>query len=197
MKQKIILLVGYFSVVPLTLLFLILFSLSIVHEKNDSSKNLNLNLFQSNVQYSALPESPRQSEMKVEAEDARIIVLKEFFERYNSPLVIYAEKIVKEADLHSIDYRLLPAIAMKESNLCKKIPVNSFNCWGFGIYGDKVTRFDSYATAIETVSKGLSKNYIQKGLIEPFDIMQKYTPSSNGSWAQTVNHYMEQIDSSL
>ena len=36
------------------------------------------------------------------------------------------------------DYRLLPAIAMQESTLCRSIPVDSHNCWGWGIYGDKV-----------------------------------------------------------
>jgi len=53
---------------------------------------------------------------------------------------------------------------MQESNLCKKQLKDSFNCWGFGIYGKKVTRFDSYKQAIYTVTKTLANQYKAKGL---------------------------------
>ena len=65
---------------------------------------------------------------------------------------------------------------MQESNLCRRlIPENSYNCWGGGIYGTTVTRFDSYDDAIETVGKGLKKTYIDKGLVTACDY-DKYTP---------------------
>lgn len=119
--------------------------------------------------------------------DRRVAVLKAFFRKYDSPLYDYADFIVKISDENELDYRLIPAISMQESTACKFIPQNSHNCWGWGIYGNKITRFDSYPHAIETVAKGLKKNYIDKGLTTPESIMAKYTPSSNGSWANGVS----------
>lgn len=126
--------------------------------------------------------------------DQRIAYLKKFFRDHNSELYELAPYFVEVADRHDMDYRLLPAIAMQESNLCKKIPVDSYNCWGWGIYGDKVTRFSSYEEAIDTVAKGLKENYIDQGLVTPEQIMAKYTPSSNGSWARSVNFFYGVID---
>lgn len=128
------------------------------------------------------------------AYDIRTANLKSFFRKHNSPLFDFADIIVKNADKYEFDYRLLPAIAMQESTLCKAIPLNSHNCWGWGIYGNKVTRFESYKDAIETISKGLKVNYIDQGLVTTTQIMQKYTPSSNGSWARAVNLVMSYLE---
>lgn len=122
--------------------------------------------------------------------DQRVAVLKAFFRKYDSPLYEHADFIVKVSDEYGLDYRLIPAISMQESTACKFIPHNSYNCWGWGIYGDKITRFKSYPDAIETIAKGLKKNYIDKGLTTPEQIMAKYTPSSNGSWARGVGHVL-------
>lgn len=125
--------------------------------------------------------------------DERIAYLKSFLRKYDSELYDYAETIVAEADTNGIDYRLVPAIAMQESNLCRVIPPGSHNCWGWGIYGGKVTRFASYPEAIGTVSRGLKKNYVDQGLSTPDQIMKKYNPSSNGSWANGVNFFFQRI----
>lgn len=125
--------------------------------------------------------------------DARSANLRYFFRKYNSPLYEYADDMVAISDKNNLDYRLLAAIAMQESNLCLKIPPDSHNCWGWGIYGDKVTRFDSYPEAMETVAEGLKKEYVDKGLITPETIMRKYTPPSTGSWANGVNHFLQQL----
>lgn len=126
--------------------------------------------------------------------DIRIANLKYFFRKYSSVLYDYAEVFVKTADKYSIDYRLLPAIAMQESNLCKYIYEGSHNCWGWGIYGNKVTRFSSYPEAIETISKGIKLYYVDKGLTTPEAIMRKYTPPSDGSWAFGVNTFLKLIE---
>ena len=126
--------------------------------------------------------------------DGRAANLKVFFRKYNSPLYNYAEKIVSVSDQNKFDYRLLPAIAMQESNLCRIIPDNSFNCWGWGIYGTTITRFESYDEAIETVGRGIKDHYIDEGLTTPSQIMEKYTPSSNGSWAHGVNTFLKALE---
>lgn len=126
--------------------------------------------------------------------DSRVANLKAFFRKHNSPLYNEAEVIVKVSDEYQFDYRLLPAIAMQESNLCRVIPYESHNCWGWGIYGSTVTKFDSYEEAIRTVAKGIKKNYIDQGLITASMIMKKYTPSSNGSWAYGVNTFLKALE---
>lgn len=126
--------------------------------------------------------------------DIRVANLKYFFRKYDSVLYDQSEYIVTMADLYKLDYRLIPAIAMQESNLCKHIYEGSHNCWGWGIYGDKVTRFDSYNEAIETISRGIKRNYIDKGLTTPEAIMRKYTPPSDGSWAFGVNTFLKMIE---
>lgn len=126
--------------------------------------------------------------------DIRVANLKFFFRKYNSLLYDHAETFVKRADENQFDYRLLPAIAMQESNLCKYIYEGSHNCWGWGIYGNKVTRFESYDEAIDTISRGIKKYYIDKGLTTPEDIMRKYTPPSDGSWAYGVNTFLKIIE---
>ena len=126
--------------------------------------------------------------------DGRAANLKVFFRKYNSPLYNHAETIVRDSDENKFDYRLLPAIAMQESNLCRVIPFESFNCWGWGIYGTTVTRFESYDEAIDTVARGIKKYYIDQGLTTPTQIMEKYTPSSNGSWAHGVNTFLKALE---
>ena len=134
-------------------------------------------------------------ETQTSVNDGRAANLKSFFRKYNSPLYDYAEFIVATSDKYQFDYRLLPAIAMQESNLCRVIPHDSYNCWGWGIYGNTITRFSSYDEAIETVAKGLKTHYIDKGLITASAIMAKYNPSSpNGSWAHGVNTFLRLLE---
>ena len=80
---------------------------------------------------------------------------------------------------------------MQESGLCRHIPVNSYNCWGFGIYGTTVKHFANYQEGIDTVTRTLATRYKARGLITPQQIMTMYTPSSNGSWAFGVQHFMD------
>ncbi len=126
--------------------------------------------------------------------DKRVAILKAFFRRHDSPLYDHAEFIVKVSDEYGLDYRLLPAISMQESGACRVIPHNSHNCWGWGIYGNTVTRFSSYPESIETVARGLKLYYIDKGLVTPEEIMRKYNPSSNGSWAFGVNTFIDVLE---
>lgn len=126
--------------------------------------------------------------------DKRVAILKAFFRRHDSPLYEHAEFVVKVSDDNGLDYRLIPAISMQESGACKVIPINSYNCWGWGIYGNTITRFSSYPEALDTVARGLKKYYIDKGLRTPEEIMRKYNPSSNGSWAFGVNTFINVLE---
>lgn len=132
--------------------------------------------------------------LSVTSRDARVLLVSNFLKKYNSPLVPFANQVVEISDKYHLDYRLLVAIAMQESGLCKKIPPLSHNCWGYGIYGDLVTKFTSYVDGMETVARGLKKNYIDRGLDTPEEIMAKYTPPSQGSWAAGVNRVMDALE---
>jgi hypothetical protein len=145
------------------------------------------------VAYAALPVSSGTLKSNIVIVDARKIMVRNFFIKYKSDLLPYADLVVDQADEYNLDYRLIPAIAMQESNLCKKAPKNSNNCWGFGIYGARITRFKDYAEAIKTVTKTLARAYKANGLETPDQIMKRYTPQSNGSWANGVNHFMNAL----
>ncbi len=135
------------------------------------------------------------STQKVEVADERAANLRAFFRSLNSPLYDYSDYLVKTADKYNMDYRLIPVISIQESGGCVHIPENSYNCWGWGIYGNIVTRFSSYEEAIDTVARGLKKEYIDKGLVTPEQIMSKYNPSSpNGSWATGVTKIWSWLD---
>ncbi len=132
----------------------------------------------------------------VQAGDAREALLANFLARHDSPLKPYdeyAHKIVAISDKYGIDFRLLPAIAMQESNLCKVIPPGTYNCLGFGIHKRGTLGFDNYEDAFDRAGRELKANYIDEGRVTPYQIMQKYTPSSNGSWAESVNQWMSEM----
>lgn len=153
-------------------------------------ENLGVNEYQL---YAAIPEVLENFTENIKTGDARGEIVRKFLEMHNSPLVPYSQLLVKTADTYNLDFRLLPAIAMQESNLCKKMPEESYNCWGFGIYGDKVTRFSSFEEAIETVAKTIRSKYVDKGHLTIEEIQAKYTPASRGSWARSVEHFMNQM----
>ena len=147
--------------------------------------------------HAVLPEVLGAFTFSVKPADAIPEIVKNYLKKYSSPLYPQADFLVETARNNNLDPRLLVAIAQQESNLCKRIPANSHNCWGFGIYGDKVTRFDSYPQALETVAKTLKKKYIDIGLTTPEEIMAKYTPPSvelGGPWAKGVNQFMLDLE---
>lgn len=143
--------------------------------------------------FSALPSALPSISGQVLSEDARPKLIHDYLVRYNSPLVGHEEFIVTTADKFGLDYRLITAIAQQESNLCKKIPPGSYNCWGWGIHSRGTLHFESFEQGIETVSAGLKENYIDQGYTNPEEIMRKYTPLSKGSWANGVRTFMMQM----
>lgn len=191
--RKLLLLTSFFVTAPSLLLFSFLFFFFISYTTIHGNVFISRSHTNSAVAYAAIPTIENLFEEKIEFQDARADSIKQFLDYYNSPLEPFANDIVIAADKYSLDYRLLPAIAMQESNLCRKMIKDSYNCWGFGIYGKKVTKFDNYTQAIETVSKTLSKQYKEKGMESPDEIVKKYTPSDTGKWVKGVTHFMNEL----
>lgn len=123
--------------------------------------------------------------------DYRARALRDYLSRFDSPLAEYADDFIKSADAHTIDWKLLPAIAGVESTFGKALPYNSHNAWGWGIYGDNAIYFSSYPEAIETISKGLRENYIDKGAENVYQIGRIYAASP--TWAERVEYFMNKI----
>lgn len=140
---------------------------------------------------------PQGVSYDVKIADARVEIVASFLTRYKSPLQPanhYAQVLVDDADKYNLDYRLLPAIMMQESNLCKTSDPKLHNCLGFGIHKGGTLGFDSYEESFDRASRELKERYIDVGLVTPEQIMTKYTPSSNGSWADSVNQWIAEME---
>ena len=195
--KKILLIFIFFTITPIAL-FSSIISLIALTNVSFQEQTPPSNLFENpkpGVQvFASLPSEQSSISGKVLGVDARSELIKNYLDIYNSPLKPYSDFIVKTSDKFDLDYRLITAIAMKESGLCKVIPEESYNCWGWGIYGTTVTRFDTYDEAIETIGKGIKDHYIDKGLVTASAIMNKYTPSSKGSWQYGVNTFLKALE---
>jgi hypothetical protein len=189
----------FFILAPLTLAVTIFTLINITPIDKSRGKNPQTeiskfkNLKSGVTIFASRPKSVPSIEVTLEVADARPEILRNYLKKYNSPIVDLADEIVSEADKAGIDYRLIPAIAQQESNLCKFIPDGSYNCWGWGIHSESNLGFSSYEEGIKIVTEGIKKEYIDRGLKTPEQIMTKYTPTSNGSWARGVREFMEEM----
>jgi hypothetical protein len=187
--RKLLFTTAFFIITPVVFLLALISSLVIYsHQQSDPYVT-----YDKKVVYAALPTTQNVFSGSIQQEDGRAEKIRQFLAKYNSPLEPHAADLVNAADEYGLDHRLLTAIAMQESGLCKKIPEKSHNCWGFGIYGTTVTTFKDYKEGIYTVTKALATRYKDKGLVTPEQIMTMYTPSSNGSWAFSVNYFMSTL----
>ncbi len=131
---------------------------------------------------------------KVVDKDAEVLKLKaqavdKYFEDRGLPLAGYGMKMVVEAEKNDLDWRLVAAIAMRESTGgkfdCNKVENNPFG-WGSCKIG-----FKTVEQAIETVAKNLGGNnpntahhYDNKTTIQ---ILRAYNPPS------VVPRYAQQV----
>ena len=198
--SKIVYLTTFFAVTPITIAIGI-FTLSLLSQKPtldpiaqaSTTVNLKTPKFSSQV-YAAIPDQVGKVAGAATAGDARVEITRQYLEKYDSPLLPFADQIVARAQENGVDFRLLVAVAQQESNLCKKIPENSFNCWGWGIHSKGTLRFQNYSEAIDTVTKGLKAEYLDKGYTTPEEIMKKYPPASPGTWAAGVTQFLGEME---
>ena len=112
-----------------------------------------------------------------------------YFADHDMPLVGMGMKMATEADNNDLDWRLLPAIAVREStggkNSCDKVKNNPFG-WNSCKVG-----FDSLNEAIETVAMNIggnnpktAKHYDGKNIIQ---ILHSYNPP------YIIPRYAEQV----
>lgn len=193
--KNFIITIFFFTLTPVVLgtsLFSLL-SLQKLSEK-ESSVQLSGQLTSGARVFASLPAQIPSVFGSATSADARVEIIGQYLESYNSPLAPLAEFIVATADKYGLDYRLTTAIAQQESNLCRYIPPGGYNCWGWGIHSKGTLGFSSFEEGIETVSAGLKVNYIDMGYVTPEEIMAKYTPLSPGTWAIGVNKFMSDME---
>ena len=130
---------------------------------------------------------PEEEAKKAQAEKAEAIDA--YFADHDMPLEGTGLKMVEEADKNDLDWRLLPAIAVRESTggkfECKKVKNNAFG-WGSCKIG-----FKSNEQAIEVVARNLGGNnpktahhYDSKTTLQ---VLRAYNPPS------IVPKYAEQV----
>jgi hypothetical protein len=186
----------FFTLTPVTL-FASIMALVSISAKNETEPYIAQPTAMQNIKvYTATKNSNDFPTINIQVvpDDARATIIRNYLEKENSPLAPYSDLIVEVSDKYGLDYRLLPAIAQKESGLCRVIPEGSHNCWGWGIHSKGTLMFDSYPEALETVAKGLRENYIDKGYVTAEQIMKKYAHPDSTTWANGVNFYMDQLE---
>lgn len=120
-----------------------------------------------------------------------------YFAKNGMPLAGYGMKMVTEAEAHDIDWRLIPAIAIREStgglHQCKSVTYSPFG------FGSCKINFKSYDSAIEILATNLggdnpntARHYEGKTTKA---ILQSYNPPSVvPNYANEVIALMNKID---
>lgn len=117
-----------------------------------------------------------------------------YFALYNAPLEGHGMKFIVEAEKNDIDWRLLPAIAMREStggiHACKRVPNSVFG------YGSCKISFKSIDDSIEIVARSIGGNnpktahhYDDKTTIQILKKYNSYIPN----YSKQVVKMMEKI----
>lgn len=188
MFKKIALIFSYFAITPITLFFL--FVLINQHKEIDYLSKVGPNIaavgYTENNQLDG-------SVLGIEISDMRPYYVANFLE--NTKLEPYSFYMVEVSDKYELDYRLIPAIAMKESGGGNAVSETSHNAWG---WENGRTYFPSWEAAIETVGKTMKTRYADKGLITPDQIQPVYAPpqmQTGGKWAKDINHFFEKLTS--
>ncbi|NBO17590.1 MAG: hypothetical protein EBV07_01745 [Proteobacteria bacterium] len=176
-------------------LFILVVGLSIDYQtKNQKPTRVEVTRY--NV-YTAEPLVLGSSSVSLHGMDSRAKKIEGVFRAYNCPMAGTGQYIVEQADKNGIPYWIVASIAFQES-LCGKITpekngVESYNAWGWAVYGSSSKYFNNYEHGIKVLSEYLSKRFFKQGITDTCDIMKVYTPPSNGSWCRGVNYFAEKI----
>ncbi|MBU0708654.1 glucosaminidase domain-containing protein [Patescibacteria group bacterium] len=150
--------------------------------------------------YAALPDRGSVLGHFVVSEDTREIILRDYLQNRNSPMVESARDFIRAADKYQLPWTLLPAIAGKESGFGKAIPRDSFNPFGWGVFTGQQSgvEFSSWNDSIYAVAMGIRERYFDRGLNTPELMEPHYAPPSPGKghpWLFDVTYIMEELKS--
>ncbi len=134
--------------------------------------------------------------------DYRAVLIDAYFSSKNLPVAGYGEVFVEAADKYDIDWRLLPALAMRESTggkfACGGKLSAEWNPWGWN--SCKGNGFKSMEDSIHTLAKHISGNhertthYYKKSQGNVKGILETYNPPSVvPTYAKEVMGIMKKI----
>ena len=128
----------------------------------------------------------QKTRMVTSGHDARIGMLKDFFQYWDSPGDRYAEAFLDAADSYDLDWRLLPSICLVESG-CGKVYKNN-NIFGWDSCD---TGFPTVESGIWTVASRLAKSPLYEG--KTLDgVLWTYNPRQR--YRRVVRRLMSSID---
>ncbi len=137
--KKLVLIFIFFTLTPVALISSVISLVAITNSSVKTESVLGASIVQEpqpGVQvYASLPSDFPSISGEIVETDARGEIIRQFLDKYNSPMEPHAEFIVKTSDKYGLDFRLTTAIAMKESGLGKAMPYDDCNnAWGYGIH---------------------------------------------------------------
>lgn len=176
--------------------FFVLFTVFVVDVQTKSQEPYRPKIEKFNI-YTAEPLVLGSSSVNLHGMDSRAKKIEGVFRAYNCPMAGTGQYLVEQADKNGIPYWLVAAVAFQESICGKLTPekggVESYNSWGWGVYGDNVKFFKNYEHGIKVVSEYFGNRFYKKGITDTCEIMKVYTPPSKGSWCRGVNYFGEKI----
>ena len=198
--RKIVLVVAFF---PFTVVLLIAnLAMLAYYSRPENTPMLNASVTgQTNFNLTAAGNTSQVINATVIGADSRGLLVRAFMLKHQSPMTDYADMIVAEADRYGIDFRLVPAIAMCESNLGKRVPSqDSYNPFGIAVYTGQKSgkKFNGWLSSIQWVTKYIKEHYYDRGYIDLKDIGAIWAPPSVNtgySWTNCVQSFMDSIAS--
>lgn len=188
MFKKIAVVSSWFLITPIALVFL--FVLINQHKKIDYLAKVGPSI----IAEAFHEENQLDGEvLGIQITDIRPYYVENFLK--NTKLAPYSNHIVEISDKYSLDYRLIPAIAMKESGGGNAVDESTHNAWGFE---NGKTRWTTWEEAIDQVGKTLKTRYVDRGMDTPEEMMAVYAPPqihTGGQWAIDINHFFEKLSS--
>jgi hypothetical protein len=119
--------------------------------------------------------------------DHRIARLEKFFKTYHCPMPYHTSDYLRAADGYGLDYRLLPALSIRET-LCGKAERQQHNAWG---YHPGHQTFPSVEIGIDFVAQRLAEHQLYKGKTLD-DKLFTYNPRS--AYPGEIRRIMGQIE---
>lgn len=156
-----------------------------------SSNNMNISV--SGVSLPLFKEVPTTLIDKIKSisvDKNKVLRVKNYLARRNSPLAKKASYLVQAATYYKIDYRLVAAISIIESSGGIHT-YRPYNAWGWGGAENAFT-FRNWEEAITTVTRGLA-GYYDRGADTPSEIAPSYNPHTPNDWARKVSSVMSQM----
>lgn len=118
--------------------------------------------------------------------DPRIVRLERFFDHYNCPRPYHIYEYLRAADANRIDYRLLPAISIRETTCGMTEQLN--NHWGFHS-GHQA--FATVEEGIDFVAHRLARGYYYRGK----SVREKLSAyNQHRAYPREVQRIMRQIE---